>query len=84
VVFEERQGWSKKKIATAGSFCPNENCEYYGIRDEQTHVLVGYGRHGLYEEIRDFKCQACGKKFTGRRNTVLYRAESCASMPLEG
>jgi hypothetical protein len=37
---------------------------------------VGYGRHGLHEAIRDFKCQACGKKFTARRNTVLYRLKS--------
>ena len=26
--------------------------------------------------IRDFKCQACGKKFTVRRNTILYRLKS--------
>ena len=35
-----------------------------------------WGRHGLHEEIQDFKCQACGKKFTARRNTVLYRLKS--------
>ncbi len=37
---------------------------------------MGYGRHGKCEEIRDFKCQACGKKFTARRNTILYRLKS--------
>lgn len=26
--------------------------------------------------IQDFKCQACGKKFTTRRNTILYRLKS--------
>lgn len=26
--------------------------------------------------IRDFKCQACGKKFTARKNTILYRLKS--------
>jgi transposase-like protein len=40
------------------------------------HALVGYGKHGIHEEIRDFKCQACGKKFTARRNTVLHRLKS--------
>jgi hypothetical protein len=70
------KGGRKKKIVTAGYFSPNENCEYYGISDEQTHALVGYGRHGVHEEIRDYKCQACGKKFTARRNTVLYRLKS--------
>lgn len=37
---------------------------------------MGYGKHGVHEEIQDFKCQACGKEFTGRRNTVLYRLKS--------
>lgn len=37
---------------------------------------MGYGKHGMHEEIRDFKCQAFGKKFTTRRNTVLYRLKS--------
>lgn len=70
------KGGPKKKVFTDGYFCPNQNCEYYGISDEGTHALVGYGRHGLHEVIRDFKCQACGKKFTARRNTVLYRLKS--------
>lgn len=26
--------------------------------------------------IRDIKCQACGKKVTARRNTILYRLKS--------
>jgi hypothetical protein len=67
------KGGPKKKVPTDGYFCPNQSCEYYGIADEQTHALVGYGNHGRQEEIRDFKCQACGKKFTARRNTILYR-----------
>jgi hypothetical protein len=70
------KGGPKKKVATGGYFCPNENCEYYKITDEQTHALLGYGQHGVHEEIRDFKCQACGKKFTARQNTVLYRLKS--------
>jgi IS1 family transposase/transposase-like protein len=70
------KGGPKKKIATQGYFCTNESCEYYGNSDEQTHALVGYGLHGVREAIRDFKCQACGKKFTAQRNTVLYRLKS--------
>ena len=34
------------------------------------------GTQETHEEIRDFKCQACGKKFTARRNTILYRLKS--------
>lgn len=68
------KGGPKKTIATGGHFCPNKNCDYYRITDEQTHALVGYGRHGVHEEIPDFKCQACGKKFTARKNTILSPA----------
>jgi hypothetical protein len=63
-------------VATGGYFCPNESCVYYGISEEAIHALVGYGTHGSLEVIRDFKCQACGKKFTARRNTILYRLKS--------
>ena len=46
------------------------------ITDERIHALVGYGSHGKQELIRDLKCQACGKKFTSRRNTILYRLKT--------
>ena len=78
VAWQQRKGRGgpKKKIRTEGYFCPNQLCEYYGITDERIHALVGYGAHGTHEVIRDFKCQACGKKFTARRNTILYRLKS--------
>jgi hypothetical protein len=59
------KGGPKKKVATGGCFCPNESCVYYGISEEA---------------IRDFKCQACGKKFTARRNTVMYQLKSHSAM----
>ena len=40
------------------------------------HALVGYGSHGKHEKIQDLMCQACGKKFTVRRDTVLYRLKT--------
>jgi len=72
----KRRGGRKKKIQTEGYFCPNIACEYYGIIEEGIHALVGYGKHGKQEEICDFKCQACRKKFTTRRNTILYQLKS--------
>jgi hypothetical protein len=48
------KGGPKKKVSTSGYFCPNVSCEYYAITDERTHALVGYGKHGTHEEIRDF------------------------------
>lgn len=70
------RGGRKKQIRTAGYFCPNRDCEYFGVADERVHALVGYGTHGQKEIIQDLKCQACGKKFTARRNTLLYRLKS--------
>lgn len=74
------RGGRKKKISTEGYFCPNKRSEYYGITEEGIHALVGYGSRGIHEVIRDFKCQACGKKFTARRNTILYRLKSHSAL----
>jgi hypothetical protein len=70
------RGGRKKVVKTEGYFCPNKSCAYYGITKEDIHALVGYGKRGKLEAIQDFKCQACGKKFTARRNTILYRLKS--------
>jgi len=67
-------------IPTKGYFCPNKSCEYYGITEEEIHALVGYGVHGTNEVIQDFKCQACGKKFTARKDTILYRLKSHSAL----
>jgi transposase-like protein len=42
--------------------------------------LVGYGTHEANELIQDFKCQACGKKFTARKNTILYRLKNHSAL----
>jgi hypothetical protein len=70
------RGGRKKRIATQGYACPNPKCEYYGITDEQIHALMGYGSHGKKEGIQDFYCQSCHRKFSARRNTVLYRLKT--------
>jgi hypothetical protein len=68
----------KKRIATAGYACPNSDCLYYGITDEQIHALVGCGGHGRQEYIRDLKCQSCRTKFSVRYGTALYRLKTPA------
>ena len=70
------KGGKKKTIHTQGYFCSNPACAYYLITDETIHALVGDGSHGKYEEIQDLLCQACHKKFTVRRHTVLYRLKT--------
>jgi len=70
------KGGKKKTIRTQGYFCSNPACAYYLITDETIHALVGDGSHGKYEDIQDLICQACHKKFTVRRHTVLYRLKT--------
>ncbi len=74
------QPWNEKKskrgrikrICTQHQFCSNPDCDYYLIADQNIHALAGYGTHGKYEAIQDLLCQACQKKFTIRRHTILY------------
>jgi hypothetical protein len=66
----------KKGISTQGYACNNRECVYFHVIDESIHALVGYGCHGKKERIQDLICQACGQKFTIRRDTVLYRLKS--------
>jgi IS1 family transposase len=66
----------KKRIPTQGYACNHLGCIYYHCMDELIHALVGYGSHGKQEKIQDLICQACGKKFTVRRDTVLYRLKT--------
>jgi len=66
----------KKASRTEGFACHNPTCAYYGIKDQTRHALVFDGAHGKHERIQDLRCQACGHKFTVRRQTVLYRLKT--------
>lgn len=74
------KGGRKKTVCTDGYFCSNPKCYYYLMDDERVHALVGYGHHGKKERIRDLRCQQCRKKFTVRRNTMLYRLQTVSSV----
>jgi len=65
-----------KSIDTTGFACPHPDCRYFNNNDPAVHALVGYGRH---DPIQDFYCQACGRKFSARRHTPLYRLSSSAA-----
>jgi IS1 family transposase len=66
----------KKTICTQGYACHYRECPFYHVMNADIHALVGYGSHGKNERIQDLMCQACGKKFTLRRDTVLYRLKT--------
>jgi transposase-like protein len=71
----------KKLLSTAGFACSNPHCLYFGMTDDRIHSLVHCGNHGRHERIADLKCQACGRKFSMRFGTALYRLKTarCAS-----
>jgi IS1 family transposase len=73
----------KKQKDTQGFACPNKGCEYHGITDAQIHALVGDGHHGKKDPIQDLTCQACGTRFTVRRDTPLYRLKTSAQRVAE-
>jgi transposase-like protein len=56
---------------------------YYGITDAGVHALVSNGWRGKSERIRQWKCQACGCKFSERRNTPLYRLKTATKRVAE-
>ncbi len=43
------------------------------------HALVSNGWDGEVEKIRQWKCQACGCRFTDRCNTPLYRLKTASA-----
>ena len=63
----------KKQSCSEGYACPNPVCKYRGITDAQVHALVSNGWNGKAERIRQWKCQACQKRFSERLHTPFYR-----------
>lgn len=77
----EVEAWSKRKgkrgrpkvVESDGYFCNNQACEYYGISDSRIHALVSHGRRCKREVVQYWKCEACQKVSSARRNTPMYR-----------
>ena len=63
----------KKDVATQGHACPNLDCDYFGVSDQQLHAIVGDGKRGIHKNIQYLQCQWCNKRFTSRLHTPLYR-----------
>jgi hypothetical protein len=68
-----------KSIDTAGYACLNPACAYRLMTDVHVHALVGDGTHGR-DRIQDLVCQACGRKFSVRCDTALYRLRTPARL----
>jgi len=64
-------GGPNKTVETEGHCCDNPDCRYFLIRDAHWHALVGNGVRGETDTIQRLLCQACGNRFTVRRDTAL-------------
>ena len=64
-------GGPKKTVATDGHACDNPDCRYYRNREAAFHALVGSGVRGATDDIQRLLCQACGNRFSVRRDTAL-------------
>ncbi len=60
-----------KIIDTSGHACLNPLCDYFAVADAEIHTLVSNGCRGQ-QQIRYWKCQACGGCRTSRYGTPLY------------
>ena len=69
----------KKRACSHGYACPNTKCKYHGITDPQIHALVSNGWSGKAERIRQWKCQACQKRFSERLHTPFYRLKKSST-----
>lgn len=65
-----------KASNSQGFACPNKRCPYYGITEAQIHALVSNGWRGQRERIRQWRCQACGCRFSERLGTPMYQLKT--------
>jgi len=61
----------RKALVSEGHACPNKDCTYYGVTDQNIHALVGDGVEGVQEPIQWWRCQACQKRFSERHDTAM-------------
>jgi transposase len=74
----------RKQYASEGESCPNETCRHHKVTDSSVHALVRNGWRSKGERIPYWKCQACGKRFSGRLHTGMYRLKTPSRRVGEG
>src|SRR5215204_2246324 len=59
----------QERLASAGTFCPNEECQFYAKVDEANIIKYGKSKQGLQR----YQCKSCGTTFSATRGTLFYR-----------
>ncbi len=56
-------------LASAGTFCPKKECQYYAKVGMGNLIKFGRSRQG----VQRYHCKSCGSTFTATRGTLFYR-----------
>ena len=56
-------------LASAGTFCPNEECQFYAKVDEGNIIKYGRSKQG----VQRYRCKGCTTTFAATRGTLFYR-----------
>lgn len=59
----------EKRLAPAGTFCPNKECRLYAEVEQGNIIKFGRSRQG----VQRYHCKSCGATFTATRGTLFYR-----------
>src|SRR5215211_5164209 len=56
-------------LASAGTFCPDEECDHYAKVDEGNIIKYGRSKRG----VQRYRCKGCSTTFAATRGTLFYR-----------
>lgn len=64
-------GWVKERegLASAGTFCPNNECRLHAKVDEGNLIKYGKTKRG----VQRYRCKCCQTTFAATRSTLFYR-----------
>ncbi len=69
----------EKRLALAGTFCPNKECPHYARVEEGNIIKFGCSRRG----VQRYRCKSCKSTFTATRGTLFYRKRTAVKDILE-
>lgn len=59
----------QERLASAGTFCPSEECQFYAKVDEGNIIKFGKSKQG----VQRYQCKSCTTTFAATRGTLFYR-----------
>jgi transposase-like protein len=66
-------------LASAGTFCPNEECQLYAKADGGNVIKFGKSKRG----VQRYRCKSCTTTFSATRGTPFYRKHTPLKDTLE-